>query len=47
MNNNVRCRYEEFLKLYPDLYNIVSKNLIAAYLGVRGKRSAGYTRCEM
>lgn len=34
MNNNVRYRYEELLALYPELYNIVPKNLIAAYLGV-------------
>jgi CRP-like cAMP-binding protein len=34
MNNNVRHRYEELLKMYPQLYNIVPKNLIAAYLGV-------------
>lgn len=34
MNNNVKVRYEELLKLYPELYNIVPKNLIAAYLGV-------------
>jgi CRP-like cAMP-binding protein len=34
MNNNVKDRYEELLKLYPELYNIVPKNLIAAYLGV-------------
>lgn len=34
MNNNARQRYEELLKLYPELYNIVPKNLIAAYLGV-------------
>ena len=34
MNNNVKCRYEELLRLYPELYNIVPKNLIAAYLGV-------------
>lgn len=34
MNNNVKHRYEELLKLYPELYNIVPKNLIAAYLGV-------------
>jgi len=34
MNNNVKYRYEELLKLYPELYNIVPKNLIAAYLGV-------------
>ena len=34
MNNSVKCRYEELLKLYPELYNIVPKNLIAAYLGV-------------
>ena len=34
MNNDVKCRYEEFLRVYPELYNIVPKNLIAAYLGV-------------
>jgi CRP-like cAMP-binding protein len=34
MNNNVKYRYEELMRLYPELYNIVPKNLIAAYLGV-------------
>lgn len=34
MNNNVKYRYEEVLRLYPELYNMVPKNLIAAYLGV-------------
>jgi len=34
MNNNAKCRYEEFLQRYPELYNIVPKHLIAAYLGV-------------
>ncbi|XZF15692.1 Crp/Fnr family transcriptional regulator [Chitinophagaceae bacterium MMS25-I14] len=34
MNNDARHRYEELLRLYPELYNIVPKNLIAAYLGV-------------
>ncbi|MGO4292058.1 Crp/Fnr family transcriptional regulator [Chitinophaga sp. RAB17] len=34
MNNNVKQRYEELLKLYPELYNMVPKKLIAAYLGV-------------
>ena len=34
MNNNTRERYEELLKMYPQLYNIVPKQLIAAYLGV-------------
>jgi CRP-like cAMP-binding protein len=34
MNNKVKDRYEEVLTLYPELYNIVPKNLIAAYLGV-------------
>jgi CRP-like cAMP-binding protein len=34
MNNNVKYRYEELLHLYPELYNMVPKNLIAAYLGV-------------
>lgn len=34
MNNNVKFRYEELMNLYPELYNIVPKNLIAAYLGV-------------
>jgi CRP-like cAMP-binding protein len=34
MNNNAKERYEELLKMYPQLYNIVPKQLIAAYLGV-------------
>jgi CRP-like cAMP-binding protein len=34
MNNNVKYRYEELLRQYPQLYNLVPKNLIAAYLGV-------------
>ena len=34
MHNNAKCRYEELLRLYPELYNIVTKNMIAAYLGV-------------
>lgn len=34
MNNDARGRYEELQKMYPDLYNIVPKQLIAAYLGV-------------
>ena len=34
MHNNAKYRYEELLKLYPELYNIVPKHLIAAYLGV-------------
>jgi CRP-like cAMP-binding protein len=34
MNSEVKCRYEELLRVYPELYHIVPKNLIAAYLGV-------------
>ena len=34
MNNNVKSRYEELIRQYPDLYNLLPKNLIAAYLGV-------------
>ncbi|GEP90679.1 cAMP-binding domain of CRP or a regulatory subunit of cAMP-dependent protein kinases [Chitinophaga terrae (ex Kim and Jung 2007)] len=34
MNNDAKTRYEELLKLYPQLYNLVPKHLIAAYLGV-------------
>ncbi|MDN3548232.1 Crp/Fnr family transcriptional regulator [Mucilaginibacter aquaedulcis] len=34
MNNDTKARYEELLKLYPQLYNLVPKHLIAAYLGV-------------
>lgn len=34
MNNDTKSRYEELLKQYPQLYNLVPKNLIAAYLGV-------------
>ena len=34
MNNDARHRYEELMALYPALYNIAPKHLIAAYLGV-------------
>jgi CRP-like cAMP-binding protein len=34
MNNDTKRRYEELLALYPQLYNLVPKHLIAAYLGV-------------
>ncbi|WP_316806957.1 Crp/Fnr family transcriptional regulator [Pedobacter agri] len=34
MNNDVKYRYEELMHMYPQLYNIVPKQLIAAYLGV-------------
>lgn len=34
MNNDAKARYEELLKLYPQLYSLVPKHLIAAYLGV-------------
>ncbi|NIG54695.1 Crp/Fnr family transcriptional regulator [Chitinophaga sp. Cy-1792] len=34
MNNDAKTRYEELLKLYPQLYTLVPKHLIAAYLGV-------------
>ena len=34
MNNDAKSRYEELLKLYPELYSLVPKHLIAAYLGV-------------
>lgn len=34
MNNNAKQRYEELMILYPALYNMVPKLLIAAYLGV-------------
>ena len=34
MNSDAKARYEELMRLYPELYNIVPKHLIAAYLGV-------------
>lgn len=34
MNNDSKGRYDELMNLYPELYNIVPKQLIAAYLGV-------------
>jgi CRP-like cAMP-binding protein len=34
MNSSAKARYEELMRLYPELYNIVPKQLIAAYLGV-------------
>ena len=34
MNNDAKTRYEELMRLYPQLYQLVPKHLIAAYLGV-------------
>jgi CRP-like cAMP-binding protein len=34
MNNDAKTRYEELMNLYPQLYHLVPKHLIAAYLGV-------------
>lgn len=34
MNKDAKTRYEDLLALYPQLYNLVPKHLIAAYLGV-------------
>ena len=34
MNNDAKKRYEELLRMYPQLYNLVPKHLIAAYLGI-------------
>ncbi|MBV8325036.1 Crp/Fnr family transcriptional regulator [Chryseobacterium sp.] len=34
MNNDTKTRYEELLKMYPQLYSLVPKHLIASYLGV-------------
>jgi CRP-like cAMP-binding protein len=34
MNNDTKTRYEELMRLYPELYSLVPKHLIAAYLGV-------------
>jgi CRP-like cAMP-binding protein len=34
MNNDAKVRYEELMMQYPELYNMVPKHLIAAYLGV-------------
>jgi CRP-like cAMP-binding protein len=34
MNNDTKRRYEELMSMYPQLYNMVPKQLIAAYLGV-------------
>jgi CRP-like cAMP-binding protein len=34
MNNDTKQRYEELMAMYPQLYNLVPKHLIAAYLGV-------------
>jgi len=34
MNNDAKTRYEELMRLYPQLYSLVPKQLIAAYLGV-------------
>lgn len=37
MNNDAKTRYEELMQMYPQLYDIVPKQLIAAYLGVSRK----------
>ena len=34
MYNNVKFRYEELIRLYPELYSHVPKKVLAAYLGV-------------
>jgi CRP-like cAMP-binding protein len=34
MNNMVKERYEELIRQYPSIYQLVPKHLIAAYLGV-------------
>ncbi|MRG45720.1 cyclic nucleotide-binding domain-containing protein [Chitinophaga sp. SYP-B3965] len=34
MNNDAKTRYEELMRLYPQLHDLVPKHLIAAYLGV-------------
>lgn len=34
MDNDAKGRYDDLLSLYPELYNMVPKQLIAAYLGV-------------
>jgi CRP-like cAMP-binding protein len=34
LNNDARSRYEQLMQQYPQLYNLVPKHLIAAYLGV-------------
>jgi len=34
LNNDAKTRYEELMQQYPQLYNLVPKHLIAAYLGV-------------
>jgi CRP-like cAMP-binding protein len=34
MNSDAKRRYEELMTQYPQLYYLVPKHLIAAYLGV-------------
>jgi len=34
MNNDAKTRYEELMRLYPQLYSLDPKHLIAAYLGI-------------
>ena|ERR1700744_3620492 len=46
MNNDVKSRYEELLRVYPELYHMVPKNLIAAYLGVSRETLSRLYRCE-
>jgi len=34
MNNDAKHRYEELMTQHPQLYNLIPKHLIAAYLGL-------------
>lgn len=36
MNNDAKVRYEDLMRLYPELYNLVPRQLIAAHVGIKG-----------
>lgn len=46
MNNDARKRYDELLAQYPELYNLVPKHLIAAYLGVSRETLSRFYRAS-
>ena len=44
MSNDAKKRYEELMAQYPQLYNLVPKHLIAAYLGVSRETLSRFQR---
>ena len=47
MKNDAKQRFEELMEQYPALYNIITKQLIAAYLGVSRETLSRFIIPEM